>query len=83
MAGYSFCETVTAGGNARWHIRALTRKGRMLGGGADTLALCGAKAAWDLAVALTEHHLSHSCPACVEAFKKCTTDTLSAGIDSL
>jgi len=66
---YSFCETVTAGGNARWHIRRLTDKGMMLGGGADSESLCGANVAWDVDVPITDHHLNHSCQRCVEVFR--------------
>jgi hypothetical protein len=67
---HSFCETVTSGRTARWHIRPLTYKGKMLGGGADTLALCGRKVAWDLGVEITEGHLKHSCFACVEIYRR-------------
>ena len=42
---YSFCETIAA---YVWHIRPLTDVGRKLSGGADTAALCGAKALWDI-----------------------------------
>jgi hypothetical protein len=45
---YSFCETATAGAKTPWHIRVLTAKGRKLGGGADTPALCGREVSWDL-----------------------------------
>ena len=48
QVNYSFCETVTAGPLSRWHIRPLTRRGKLLGGGADTPALCGRKVSWDL-----------------------------------
>jgi hypothetical protein len=41
---YAFCETIAA---CTTHIRVLTDRGRKEGGGADTLALCGAKAEWD------------------------------------
>jgi len=66
---YSFCETVTAGPQTPWHIRRLTSKGRMLGGGADTHSLCDRKVAWDLNVELTEHHLGHCCKHCREIYK--------------
>lgn len=40
-AEYAFCETATATDWPPWHIRELTAKGRMLGGG------CGcARAVW-------------------------------------
>jgi len=61
---YSFCETVTAGPNTPWHIRSLSEQGQKLGGGADTPALCGRKVAWDLAVEITESHLTHCCRRC-------------------
>lgn len=66
---YSFCESAWASGASPWHIRKLTDKGRKLGGGADTRALCGREVAWDLQVELTEHHLGHSCQACVSAYR--------------
>jgi len=70
MIEYSFCESIAAGPNARWHIRPLTQRGKKLGGGADTPALCGCQVAWDIDVEITEHHLNHSCPPCVEIAKK-------------
>lgn len=69
-ATHAFCEPVYAGPLAPWHIRPLTVKGPKFGGGADTLALCDREVAWDLNVNITEHHLGHSCKACVEAFRK-------------
>ncbi len=59
-----------AGAQSPWHIRPLTEKGPKFGGGADTLALCDLKVAWDLDVNTTEHHLGHACKACVEAYRK-------------
>jgi len=67
---HSFCEKATAGPWSRWHIRPLTEIGRKLGGGADTVALCGTKVAWDLAVEITEHHLTHCCPECAKRYKE-------------
>jgi len=52
-ARWFFCEPVTAASLAPWHIRERGPKGRMLGGGADTLALCGRKVSWDLKVDVT------------------------------
>jgi hypothetical protein len=49
-AKFFYCETVTAGGASPWHIREKGPKGVMLGGGADTPALCGRTVAWDLRV---------------------------------
>lgn len=65
---YSFCETATAGPMAPWHIRELTDKGRKLGGGADTPALCGRAVAWDLQVDMTLHHLKHCCVQCKKQY---------------
>ncbi len=68
---YSFCESVHATPYSKWHIRRLTKLGRKLGGGADTLALCGRVIGWDLDVKLDFHHLAHnSCPSCVEEYEK-------------
>lgn len=61
---YSFCESMYATGSSPWHVRLLTEKGRKLGGGADTSALCGRQVAWDLSVELTQHHLTHCCRSC-------------------
>lgn len=44
---FYFCEPVWATSTSRWHIRPTGPKGKMLGGGADTLALCGMVVAWD------------------------------------
>jgi len=41
---YSICESTAA---IVTHVRALSEKGLFLGGGADTLSLCGKKMAWD------------------------------------
>jgi endogenous inhibitor of DNA gyrase (YacG/DUF329 family) len=65
---YSFCETATAGPNTPWHIRRLTEVGRMLGGGADTSALCDRNVAWDLGVEIDNHHLPHYCQKCKEIY---------------
>lgn len=66
---YSFCETVTATSISPWHIRKLTEKGKKLGGGADTLALCGIKVSCDLKTDIDEIHLKHACKKCVEGLK--------------
>ncbi len=76
---YSFCETITAGGATPWHIRPLTAKGQMFGGGADTIALCGRVVAWDVAVDLTKHHLSHCCKKCLEQFMEMAKVPLADG----
>ena len=44
---YSFCERVTAGPGSPLHIRQLTAAGLKTGGGADSVAFCGANVAWD------------------------------------
>lgn len=67
-AAFSFCETYSAPPWCPWHIRALSQRGKKLGGGADTPALCGTLVAWDLEVHINEHHLSHACEACVEKY---------------
>ncbi len=68
---YSFCESVHATPYSKWHMRKLTKKGLKLGGGADTLALCGRVVNWDLDVKLDLHHLTHnSCPSCAEKYGK-------------
>lgn len=45
--GMAYCERVTASGTSPQHIRKLTVSGLFPNGNADTLALCGAKVAWD------------------------------------
>jgi len=45
---FAFCESVHATSTSPWHIRKLTDKGMMTGGGADTKALCGREVAWDV-----------------------------------
>jgi len=66
---HAFCETMTAGAFAPWHIRKLTTAGRKLGGGSDTPALCGRKVAWDLSVEITPHHLTHCCLECRQKYE--------------
>lgn len=46
--GLSYCENVFASGTSPKHIRQLTENGLKQGGGADTLALCEMKVAWDV-----------------------------------
>jgi hypothetical protein len=50
---FAFCENQAAGSTSPWHIRRLTEKGKKLGGGADTPALCGHIVHWDRAYPLT------------------------------
>lgn len=67
---YSFCEAVTASGASPWHIRKLTQAGRKLGGGADTLALCGRKVSWDLSVPVPNTAPEYMCVRCKEEFER-------------
>jgi len=70
---FTFCESVFATGRSRWHIRRTTDVGPKFGGGIDTDSLCGhvkAGRGWDLEVRITEQHLEHACPGCVEAYQK-------------
>jgi len=70
---FSFCESVTASGSSPWHIRQLTNEGQKLGGGIDTMSLCGhvkPPYGWDLNVAITNHHLEHACSDCVAKYKE-------------
>ena len=66
---HSYCEAVIATATSPWHIRLLTEKGRMLGGGADTLGLCGRIVAWDLNVLVSDFHNESACRKCVKVFK--------------
>ncbi len=61
MKIYSFCENINNPALGHWHIRKLTEKGQRLGGGCDTLALCGRKVHWDLDVPFSFHHLEENC----------------------
>lgn len=72
MIAYSFCESAAAGPQSRWHIRKLSEKGKKSGGGIDTPFLCARKYlnGWDLEVEITEHHLGHACPGCVEVYRR-------------
>jgi hypothetical protein len=63
MTEYSVCETVAA---YVWHIRPLTAVGRKLSGGADTKALCGAKAAWDINVPIPPQDGAGYCTECIQ-----------------
>lgn len=72
--GFSFCESIHACSNAKWHIRQLSDKGTKLGGGIDTNSLCGnvdhTVGGWDLEVCLSEHHLqNNTCRVCAEKYK--------------
>ena len=72
---FAFCEAVSAGSLSRWHIRELHEHERVLmtGGGVRTGSLCGhvkPRAGWDLAVPISEHHLTHACPDCVQIYRE-------------
>jgi hypothetical protein len=81
---YAFCESVFANATARWHIREIKDK-LYLTGGINSSSLCGnvkpfgpdlgAVGGWDVNVKITEHHLGHACPKCVEAYRKATSGT--------
>ena len=64
---YSLCESVTATSTSYWHLRRLTGKGKMFGGGANTKSLCNREMSWDLKCTLTPEHLGCDCPACLKA----------------
>lgn len=66
---FSFCESMHATGTSPWHIRKLTAQGRKLGGGADTVALCGREVAWDLEVKVTPEFGDFVCSKCVDEFQ--------------
>jgi hypothetical protein len=70
---FAFCETDTAGGGSPWHIRELTGRGKKLGGGADTPALCGRKVSWDLRPDVNELQLRGACVACAQIYRNRTT----------
>lgn len=65
---YAFCESRHASGASKWHIRPLSDKGLMLGGGVDTDSLCGhvtpKKGGWDLGCEIQAHTLGIACPKC-------------------
>lgn len=63
---YSFCESIHAGGNSKWHLRELTSVGKKLGGGITTPSLCEiVKHGWDLSVSITDFHLeNNTCTKC-------------------
>jgi hypothetical protein len=71
---YSFCESSYAGPRALWHIRELTARGKMLGGGIDTGSLCGhpkVREGWDINVEITAFHLAKNCcPKCAALYAK-------------
>jgi hypothetical protein len=81
---YAFCEISCAGPRSKWHIRKI--KGQLwLGGGIDTPSLCGYVkpfgpaigdiGGWDVNVKITERHLGHACPECVEKYREALNGT--------
>jgi hypothetical protein len=72
--GFSFCESIHADSNTKWHIRQLSDKGKKFGGGIDTSSLCGcvtpSVGGWDLEASLSAHHISNNtCDRCAEKYK--------------
>ena len=67
---YACCERVTATGSSPFHIRELSAAGMFTGGGADTLALCGATVAWDTS-ATTLQRVVDGLPNQHESFRYC------------
>lgn len=65
---YSYCESITAGGYSKWHIRPIKKK-LCLGGGIDTDSLCGHVKSklngWDLNVRITDKNIHTACQMCV------------------
>ena len=47
-AGMAYCERATATATSPKHLRNLSERGLITGGGADTPALCGEMVAWDV-----------------------------------
>ena len=71
MNQFALCETYSQPPSVPWHIRKLGKDGLKPDGIVGVaIALCGAKIAWDLSVALTEHHISHACTVCSEKYMK-------------
>jgi len=76
---YAFCESVTAGPKAPWHIRKVATILKLTGG-IDSSSLCGKVhpsgpewghlGGWDVNVKISEGHLTHTCPGCREAYRK-------------
>ena len=70
VTDYSICENMHGHPCGPWHIRALSAVGKKLGGGADTLSLCGRKMTWDRDVIINERQLSVACKKCVDLYRQ-------------
>lgn len=76
---YAYCESVTAGSSAKWHIRKVG-EALHLTGGIDTPSLCGivrpfgpdygALGGWDVNVKMTGNHTKHCCTKCAAEYDK-------------
>jgi len=66
---YSFCETGVMP-LPTWHLRELTSKGVMVGGGVDTLSLCGQQMLYDVDTPITALQLDgKTCVECRRLYK--------------
>lgn len=73
---YSFCESVTASGRSRWHLRKLDEGGRAFGGGIGTPSLCGfvqprkggGFGGWDVNAVIAPCAEEYTCATCWEKF---------------
>lgn len=66
----SYCESVSASGNSKWHLRNTISGDRMLGGGINTPSLCGfvrPPYGWDLVTLVSTMHDKHTCKHCLIA----------------
>lgn len=84
---FAECERATAGPTSPFHIRRVNDGKLFPGGGADTLALCGAKVAWDTrAIALDEfadgakhqHETFRVCSGCLTVVESMIAEVASA-----
>ena len=72
---FAYCETQNAASNGIWHIRRISSKGRCLGGGADTAAMCGRDVSWDLKVPVNlESHQEWVCESCWKESQEATNE---------
>jgi hypothetical protein len=70
---YSLCESVLASGSSPWHIRKLSKKGKVFGGGADTRSLCGMVMSWDMKNTI-EGNEDFCCKDCLRAYLEIKND---------